>query len=96
MGYALHLAGQYREAEEQLLRVIAQSPDRAAAWANLATTSSKLGKSRQAVAAYLIAYKFQRNPDGYIRALKGIAEAADDEAVKKDIGDALQKFEAQR
>jgi Flp pilus assembly protein TadD/predicted nucleic acid-binding Zn ribbon protein len=96
LGYALHLAGQYREAEEQLLRVIAQSPDRAVAWANLATTSSKLGKSRQAVAAYVTAHKFQRDPEGYISALKRIAEAADDDAVKKDIGDAMQKLEAQR
>ena len=96
LGYALHLAERYQDAEKRLIQVIEQNPERSVAWANLATTSSKLGKSRQAVAAYVTAYKLHAKPERLLESYKKTAESTDDEAIKKDIFEAVQKIEAQR
>ncbi len=94
LGYTLQMAGQYKEAETRLVAVIERVPDRASAWANLAETSSRLGKSKQAVGAYLTAYKFSQKPERLLEAMKKMAEDAEDENSRKNLLDALQKIEA--
>jgi hypothetical protein len=93
LGYALQMAGQFKEAETQLVAVIERAPDRASAWANLAEASSRLGKSKQAVAAYLTAYKFSQKPERLLETMKKMAEASEDENSRKNVVDALQRIE---
>ena len=96
LGYALHMAERYQEAEKRLIQVIEQNPERAEAWGNLATTSSKLGKSRQAVAAYITAYNLHTKPERLLESLKKTVDSSEDEAVRKDILEAVQRIEAKR
>jgi len=92
LGFALRLAGRYKDSEFQLIRVLGQWPERSPAWANLAETSSNLGNSKQAVAAYLMAYKISKSPDRTLSSIKKMSESAKSEQVRGDMEEAIRQI----
>ena len=96
LGYALSKAGAHAEAEAQLMKVLAQAPERASAWANLAEASSHQGKNEQAVAAYVTAYELSRKPEVMLETLKKYVDNPEYEASKANLLSAIQRIEALR
>lgn len=63
LAYALSKMDREREAIPFYARAIWLAPDRTTAWAGLAVSLGKSGRLEEAVAAYLVAYKFSRNQE---------------------------------
>ena len=94
LGYALQMMGRYEESESQQIAVLQYAPERASAWSNLADVSSHLGKSRQAVGAYIKAHRFSRKPEVFLGYLRKNVDNPDYAAARNNLLEAIQKIEA--
>lgn len=67
LGYAYYETGDLPRARGCIEVAIALSPKRSSAWTNYGVILFKQGFKEQAVYAYLLAFKFSKNPDGLLR-----------------------------
>ena len=89
LGYALRLAGKFKESEVQILTALELAPSRSQAWFNLGETYSKLEKHPQAVALFVTSYELARNPKASLDGFLKIASRSADEKFKEDLQTAI-------
>lgn len=89
LGYALRLAGKFKESEVQILKALELAPPRSQAWFNLGETYSKLDKHTQAVAAFVTSNALARNPKASLEGFLKIASRSEDEKFKEDLQAAI-------
>jgi Flp pilus assembly protein TadD/predicted nucleic acid-binding Zn ribbon protein len=90
LGYALRLAGKFKESEVQILTALELAPSRSQAWFNLGETYSKLEKHPQAVALFVTSYELARNPKASLDGFLKIASLSADEKFKEDLQNAIR------
>ena len=75
-GYAYYEIGDLPRARGTISASIALNPKRASAWTNQAVVLYKQGFKNEAIASYLVAFKFSKNPDALLRYVE--SHSADD------------------
>ena len=97
LGMILRLSRNYDESEAQLLKVLGTWPNMQTAWGNLAQTLSLKNKRREAIGAYVAAYKVSNNPEKVEEVYQRIVHNAldrEDPQLRKDLSTALEIIRA--